>query len=471
MSARVLAIAALLVAAPCAPAFAQTLEPDQARFRALYEELVEINTTQSVGDCTEASEALATRLRAGGVAAENIHVIVPPGYPKRGNLVAVLPGSDANAEAILLLAHIDVVEANAEDWDRDPFTLIEEDGFFYARGSSDDKAMAAIFADSFIRYAEEGYRPERTVKMALTCGEETPEDYNGVRYLLEHHRDLIDAGFAINENGSGRLDAAGNHVAITMQAGQKVRQLFQLETTGAGGLSSAAPKDTLIITLGRALERIDAYDFPLNISPSSRAFLEGMGPLENEALAADMRAMLETPPDAEAEARIIATDARLNAMLRSTCVAVRMNAGESDTAVPMRATALLDCRLVPGESVDPLEAKLVELIADETIHLTRVGDPAMPSPPPPMTEEILAPARELAEEMWPGVKLVPYQVNGEDDGRFLTPAGIPTYGLSGIFHPPGPTGSHGLNERVPAQSLYDARDFLHEVVKRYAGGE
>jgi len=470
MRSTLFAATAFLAALPIA-AGAQNLTPGQAEFRALYEELVEINTTQSVGDCTEASEALAQRMRAGGFPDEHIHIIVPPGHPKRGNLVAHLPGSNPDAPAILLLAHIDVVEANAEDWDRDPFTLIEEDGFFYARGASDDKAMAAIFADSMIRYVREGYRPERTLKMALTCGEETPDDYNGVRHLLEHHRDLIEAGFAINENGSGRLDADGNHVAINMQAGQKVRQLFEIDATGPGGLSSAAPKDTPIIALGAALARINAYDFPLNISPSSRAYLEGMAPVENEQLGRDMLAMLEDAPSEEVQQRIIATDPRLNAMLRSGCVAVRIAGGESDTAVPMRATATLDCRMVPGESVDALEAKLRELIADEDITLARIGDPALPSPPPPMTEEILGPARELAEEMWPGVKLVPYQVNGEDDGRFLTPAGIPTYGLSGIFHPPGPTGTHGLNERVPVQSLYDARDFLHEVVKRYAGGE
>jgi acetylornithine deacetylase/succinyl-diaminopimelate desuccinylase-like protein len=445
--------------------------PDDLRFRALYRELVEINTTQSVGDCTEAANAMAARMRAAGYPESDVRIIVPPGHPKRGNLVARLEGSDPKAGAILLLAHIDVVEANREDWERDPFTLFEEDGFFYARGASDDKAMAAIFTDNMIRYAEEGYRPEHTLKLALTCGEETPDDYNGVRYLLENERDLIEADFALNENGSGRLDAEGNHIAIAMQAGQKVRQLFQLELTGSGGFSSGPPRDNLIYQLGRALSRIADYDFPANISASSRAYLEGMAPYESGQMAADMRALLNDPPDAAALARVRDADPRLNAMLRSTCVTVKFAGGESETALPMRATATVDCRMVPGENMEDIEAALIRVIDDPGISVTRIGDPALPSPAPPLSEEILGPAREVAGEMWPGVVLVPYQVNGEDDGRFLTPAGIPTYGLSGLFQPPGPSGAHGLNERVPVRSVYESREFLYRVVKMYAGGE
>jgi acetylornithine deacetylase/succinyl-diaminopimelate desuccinylase-like protein len=468
-----LVIAACLSAVSL-PALAQGAAPemtaDEQRFRGLYRELVEINTTQSVGNCTIAAEAMAVRLRAAGIAEENIAIVIPPGHPKRGNLIARIPGADPQAGAILLLAHIDVVEARPEDWDRDPFTLYEENGFFYARGASDDKAMAAIFTDNFIRYHEEGYRPARTVKLALTCGEETPEDYNGVRYLLEHERELIDADFAINENGSGRLDEEGNHVAITMQEGQKVRQLFQVELTGSGGFSSGPPRDTLITRMGRALNRLADYDFPVNISASSRAYMEGAWVLEGGQLADDMRALLQDPLDVEAAARIRENDPRTNAMLRTTCVAVRLNAGESETAIPMRATAIVDCRVIPGEDMDDVETTLRRILDDPEIAVTRIGDPAQPSPAPPLSEDILGPAREIAEEMWPGVRLIPYQVNGEDDGRFLTPAGIPTYGLSGLFHPPGPSGAHGLNERILVRSVFEGREFLYRVVKRYAGG-
>jgi len=459
-------IAALALAALPNTASAQG-STDLAAFRDLYKELVEINTTQSVGDCTQAAQAMAARLRKAGLPDSDVRIIVPPGHLKRGNLVAVLRGT-GGAKPILLLAHIDVVEARREDWTRDPFRLVEENGYFYARGAADDKAMAAIFTDLLVRYKEEGYRPKRDIKLALTCGEETPDDYDGARYLVEHERPLIDAEFAINENGSGVLGKDGRKLAITMQAGQRVQQHFQLEVTGPGGVSSGPPKDTPIYELGRALGKIAAFDFPLNISISSKAYLEGMSKIETGEMAELMRAMLKTPPDPAAAARIRERDPRLNAMLRTTCVAVKVNAGEADSALPRRATAMLDCHIVPGETVADAEKTLKDVISDPKIAITRVGDPGLPSPPPPISEKILAPARQIAGKMWPGVPLIPYQVNGADDGRFLTPAGIPTYGLSGLFREPGGDGSHGRNERVLVKSLYEGRDFLYAVVKLYA---
>jgi acetylornithine deacetylase/succinyl-diaminopimelate desuccinylase-like protein len=413
---------------------------------------------------------MAAHLRRGGFAGSDVQIIVPPGHPKRGNLVARIPGSDAAARPILLLAHIDVVEANPADWQRPPFTFIEENGFFHGRGVADDKAMAAIFVDNLIRYKQQNYRPAREIKLALTCGEETPEDYNGVRYLLQHHRPLIDAAFAINENGSGVLDAAGRPVAITMQAGQRVRQMFRLELSGPGGFSSGPPKETVITQMGRAVARLAAHDFPVNISASTRAYLQGFSTIETGQRAADYRALLQTPPDPEVAAKIARTDPRINAMLRTTCVTVRLNGGEADAALPQRVSALLDCRMIPGERVEDLEAALKRVIDDPKIAIVRTGDPALSSEAPRLTEEILGPARQVAHRMWPGVPIIPYQVNGEDDGRFLSSAGIPTYGLSGLFQGPEPSGAHGLNERIRVRSVYDARDFLFDVVKLYAGG-
>lgn len=449
------------------PAAAMAAQADAglAQFRALYQELVEINTTQSVGDCTLAGNAMAAHLRRAGIPESDVRIVVPPGHPKRGNLVATLHGT--GGKPVLLLAHIDVVEARREDWQRDPFKLVEENGYFYARGVADDKAMAAIFTDLMVRYKTEGFRPKRDIKLALTCGEETPDDYDGVRYLVEHEPALIDADFAINENGSGILDKNHKPVAIAMQAGQKIQQHFQLETTGPGGVSSGPPKDTPIYALSRALGRIAAYDFPLHISDSSKAYLEGMSKIESGETAELMRVMLRKPDDAAA-GRIRALDPRLNAMLRTTCVAVRVNAGEADSALPRRATAMLDCHIVPGEEVEEIQKTLERVVADKEIKLTKVGDPGLPSPAPPISEKILGPARKVASEMWPGVPLIPYQVNGADDGRFLTPAGIPTYGLSGLFREPGNDGSHGLNERILVKSLYDGRAFLYSVVKLYA---
>jgi acetylornithine deacetylase/succinyl-diaminopimelate desuccinylase-like protein len=460
-------IIALLLALSPAGVRAAPSDVGLAAFRALYKELVEINTTQSVGDCTVAANAMAAHLRRAGIPDGDLHIVVPPGHPKRGNLVAILHGT-GGGKPVLLLAHIDVVEAKREDWQRDPFKLIEENGYFYARGTADDKAMAAIFTDLMVRYRSDGFRGKRDIKLALTCGEETPDDYDGVRYLVEHERALIDADFAINENGSGILDKNRKPVAIAMQAGQKVQQHFQLEVTGPGGVSSGPPRDTPIYALSRALQRIAEYDFPLHISDSSKAYLDGMSKIETGETAELMRTMLRKPDDAAAAARIRVLDPRLNSMLRTTCVAVRVNAGEADSALPRRATAMLDCHIVPGEEVNEVERTLEKLIAEPQIKLTKVGDPGLPSPPPPISEKILGPARKVAGTMWPGVPLVPYQVNGADDGRFLTPAGIPTYGLSGLFREPGNDGSHGLNERILVKSLYDGRAFLYSVVKLYA---
>ena len=459
-----------IVALAALPNVAEASDADAGRasFRALYKELIEINTTQSAGDCTVAANAMAAHLKNAGFTPDDIHVVVPPGHPKRGNLVAVLHGKDAGAKAILLLAHIDVVEANREDWDRDPFKLVEEDGYFYARGAADDKAMAAIFSDIMVRYKRERYQPRRDIKLALTCGEETPEDFDGARYLVEHEKPLIDAEFAINENGSGILDRNGRRVAITMQAGQKVQQHFRLQVTSPGGVSSGPPRDTPIYEMGRALARLAAFDFPLHISATSKAYLAGMSKLETGQRADDMRALLKSPPDSAAAARIRETDPRTSSMLRTTCVAVTLNAGEAESALPRRATSTLDCHIVPGESVEDTQAMLTKVIADPRITIERVGDPGLPSPPPPMSEKILEPARRIAEKMWAGVPLIPYQVNGADDGRFLTPAGIPTYGLSGLFREAGGDGSHGLNEHIRVQSLYEGRDFLYAVVKEYA---
>ena len=458
---------ALATAAP-GIVFAQTPPADVAAFRDLYKELVEINTTQSAGDCTKAANAMAARLKAAGIADGDIHIIVPPVHPARGNLVAIFHGSDGKAKPILLLAHIDVVEARRADWDRDPFKLVEDGGYFYARGAADDKAMAAIFTDMFIRYKKEGYRPRRDIKLALTCGEETPEDFDGARYLVEHERALIDAEFALNENGSGVLDKNGKRIAITMQAGQKVQQHFQLEVTSPGGFSSGPPKDTAIYEMGRALARLAAFDFPLDISTSSKAYLRGMSKIETGERADEMRAMLAEPPDTGAAARIARDDPRLNSMLRTTCVAVTLHAGEAESALPRRATAVLDCHIVPGESVAVTQKTLERVLADPKVRISAVGDPGLPSPPPQISDKIISPAQQVAGKMWPGVPLIPYQVNGADDGRFLTPAGIPTYGLSGLFRDADGDGAHGLNERIRVRSLYEGRDFLYAVVKLYA---
>src|SRR5579862_5940786 len=270
---------------------------DETAFRDLYKELIEINTTRSAGSCTQAAEAMRARLAAAGVPAGDMRILAPPDRPKDGALIAVLHGRDRRAKAILLLAHIDVVEARREDWQRDPFKLVEENGWFYARGASDDKAMAAVFTDSLIRYREEGFRPRRDVKLALTCGEETPDAFNSVKWLLETQPDALDAEFALNEGAGGELDKNDKPVALQIQAGEKVYQDFSLDATDVGGHSSRPTKNNPIVRLSAGLAKLGAYNFPVALNEATRGYFEAQAKMAPAEIAADMRAVLKDPHD------------------------------------------------------------------------------------------------------------------------------------------------------------------------------
>lgn len=465
---RTFSAAALLAAAAVAsPAAAQTARPDQLAFRDLYKELIEINTTLSVGSCTAASQAMAARLKAAGFADADLQVIVPPQRPKDGALVATLKGTDAKAKPILLLAHIDVVEANRADWERDPFKLVEEDGFFYARGASDDKAQAAVWVDTLARYKTEGFKPKRTIRMALTCGEETPDTFNGVQYLIANNRDLMDAEFVLNEGAGGRLDEKGTRVSLGIQAGEKVYQDYTLEVTNKGGHSSAPVKDNAIYHLSQGLSRLGEYDFPIKLNDAVKANFEQMAKIEGGPNGAAMAAVAKDPGNAEAVA-IVARDPGRNSMMRTTCVATMVNAGHAPNALPQRAKANVNCRILPGESVESVRQTLVKVLADDAIKVTTVGEPSPVSPPPTLSKQIMGPVEKVAAKLWPGVPVVPVMATGATDGRFLNAVGVPTYGLSGMFGEIGGNGAHGLNEKIRVRSLYEGRDFLYEVVKLYA---
>lgn len=458
--------AGLAVAAFGLPAAAQDF-PGQAEFRALYEELIEIDTTLSKGSCTRAAEAMAARLKAAGMPESDVQVLAPAARPKDGNLVAVYRGTDRRAEPILLLAHLDVVEARREDWDRDPFTLVEEDGYFYARGAVDDKAMAAAFVDAFVRYRAEGYRPRRDIKLALTCGEETPDTFNGVSWLLDHHPHTLSAAFAINEGAGGRLDEAGNRIFLGVQAGEKVYQDFTLTITNPGGHSSRPVKDNAIVRLSTALARIGADDFPVALNDAVRLHFEKMAPIVGGEAGAAMAAVASNPADAAAIA-IVARDPSRNSMMRTTCVPTMVVAGHAPNALPQRAVANVNCRILPGESLESVQARLEKVAADEGIAFATVGQPSPVPPPPPLDRRILGPAETVAAQLWPGVPIVPAMATGATDGRFLNAASTPTYGMSGMFGDPDGNGSHGLNERIRVRSLYEGREFLYRVVKLYA---
>ncbi len=442
--------------------------PDQVAFRALYKELVETNTTLSAGSCTLAAERMAARLKAAGYTDADLHPFAAPGHPAEGGLVAVLKGTDPKAKAILLLAHIDVVEAKREDWVRDPFTLIEEGGYFYARGASDDKAEASVWVDTLIRLKQEGFKPRRDVKMALTCGEETASAFNGAGWLATHERDLIDAAFALNEGAGGRLDASGKPIALNIEAGEKFPQDYRLETTNPGGHSSRPSKDNAIYHLAGGLMRISQYDFPLEFTDASRGYLTKMGPLVGGEMGAAMSALAKDPADAKAAA-LVETDAGYNGMLHTTCVATMLGGGHATNALPQRAWANVNCRIFPGTTVEQVRSKLEDLAADPKVKVTTLGARSeVTKAPPPLTAQIMKPIESMAAKVWPGVPIIPVLTAGATDGAFMSPVGIPTYGVTGMFGDPDGNGVHGLNERIRVKSLYDGRDFLYGLVKIYA---
>jgi len=444
----------------------------EPQFRELYKELVETQTALSNGSCTLAAERMAARLRAAGFPNSDIRPFSVPDHPKEGGLVALYPGKDPKAKAILLLAHIDVVEAKREDWTRDPFKLVEENGNFYARGVFDDKAEAAIWTDTLIRFKQEGFHPRRTLKLALTCGEETGGAFNGAEWLSKNWREVIDAEFAINEGAFGETDAAGNKVALEVQAGEKASQNFRLEVTNPGGHSSRPLKNNAIYHLAAALTRVEAYTFPAQFTDASRAYFTGMAKIQaakgNTDVAEAMHSLVKDPNDAAAIALVSSKDPSWNATLRTTCVATMLDAGHATNALPQRARANINCRIFPGVDQESIRAKLEELVADPEVKVTTLEVRGPSVQPPPLTPQILGPVERLAAEYFPGVPVVPILQPGGTDGLFMIAAGIPTYGIEPLFAGPDLGHIHGLNEYVSVKSLMDCRAFLYRLVKIYA---
>jgi acetylornithine deacetylase/succinyl-diaminopimelate desuccinylase-like protein len=456
---------AVLAAMPLSAA--ESIRPDQAAFRDLYRELVETNTTLSEGDCTLAATRMAARLKKAGFKDQEMQILVPKGRERFGSLVATLAGSDQSLKPVLLLAHIDVVEAKRADWQRDPFKLIEEDGYFYARGASDDKAMAAVFADLMVRFRQDGFKPKRSLKLALTCGEETPDNFNSVADLLAQDRRTLDAVFGLNEGAGGRLDKDGKRIALEIQAGEKVYQDYTLETTNPGGHSSRPRKDNAIYQLTAGLDRLAAFNFPIQFNPVTKAYFAAMAKLSEGQASSDMASLAMDNPDPQAVARI-AEDPSWNSMMRTTCVTTMLEAGHAPNALPQRAKANVNCRIFPGEPVEQVRKTLEQVVADPGIRVTLTGSISPSSPPPLLSDAIMGPVKAAAAKIWPGVPIVPTLSTGATDGRFLNAAGIPIYGLSGMFRDPDGGGVHGLNERIRVRSIYEGRDFLAEVVKAYA---
>jgi acetylornithine deacetylase/succinyl-diaminopimelate desuccinylase-like protein len=445
-----------LVAAPLAAA----PPPLDAKTRQLaydiYKQLIEINTTDSVGNTTTAAEAMAERLRAAGFPAADVQVLGP--NARKGNLVARLRGS-GSAKPILLLAHLDVVEAKREDWSVDPFVLTEKDGYYYGRGTDDDKSMASIWIANLIRYKQEGWVPRRDLIVALTADEEGGTS-NGVQWLLANHRDLIDAAFALNEGGDGR-SKDGKLLYNGLGASEKVYVSFALETHNRGGHSSQPRPDNAIYELAQALTRLAAYQFPVKLNEVTRTYFERMSKVETGPTAADMAAV--TRGDAEAAARLSQTPA-YNALLRTTCVATRLEGGHADNALPQSAKATVNCRVLPGESADAVRDTIAKVVNDPQIQIGC----ATPSPASPLSSEVMRPIEQTTSEFWPGVPVMPLMATGASDGLYLRNAGIPTYEISGLFGDINDDRTHGRDERVGVSQFYDSLQFLYTIVKRLA---
>lgn len=453
-------------------AHAADLSPDLQEFRALYKELVETNTTASSGSCTMAAKKLAARMKAGGWTDKELTLFADPEHPNDGGLAAEINGVDPSAKAILLLAHLDVVEAKREDWTRDPFTLIEENGKFYGRGTVDDKHHVAIFTDTLIRMKKEGYRPKRSIKMALTCGEEGGGSLNGARWLIEHRKDLIDAEFAINEGGAGRHDETGKPEEVSIEAAEKTSHNYKLEVTNPGGHSSLPVKNNAIYHLAHALIAVESHPFPPKFIEANRGYFEGVAKMEgakgHQDIAKAMTAMLEDPKDVKDAEFVAAQNALWNSIMRTTCVATMLSGGHAANALPQRAEAVVNCRVFPGTLGEEVRRALAAAINDPEVKVTMSGEDRSTTMPP-LTDKITGPVKKLVAEMWPGVPVLPILMTGATDGAKLTAAGIPVFGIDALFTDADMNHIHGLNEYADVQGLYQDRAFLYRLIKIYAG--
>lgn len=458
------ALGGLMLASPLA---AQELRPDQAEFRGLYKELVETNTTVTTGSCTLAAERMAARLKAAGIPDSQLTLFATPEHPRDGGLVAIYPGSDAKLKPMLLLAHIDVVEAKRADWIRDPFTLIEENGYFYARGTSDDKAQAAVWTDTLIRFARSGYKPKRTIKLALTCGEETSGAFNGAEWLTQNRRDLIDAEFALNEGGGGRSDGKGKVVVQTIQVGEKAYEDFTLTATNPGGHSSQPVRDNAIYAMADAVAKIRDYEFPLQFNEVTRVFFTKAGPMRGDEIGKAMVALAANPADAAAEA-VVNKDKMLHSLLRTTCVATLIDGGHALNALPQTVTANVNCRMFPGRTGEETKTALEAVIGNPGIKVVRRITTKPIAQPPALDPKIVGPMERLSAKYFPGVPVIPAMSTGATDAVYTGGVGIPTYGVPGIWGDPDGNGVHGLNERMEVRSLYTGRDYLFDLVKELA---
>jgi acetylornithine deacetylase/succinyl-diaminopimelate desuccinylase-like protein len=435
------------------------LFPHQQLARDIFRGVIEINTTMNVGS-TKAAEAMAARLRAAGFPESDMQLVGP--RPQNKNLVVRYRGS-GSLRPILLIAHLDVVEALRQDWSFDPFTFLEKDGFFYGRGTSDMKNEVADITANFIRLKKEGFVPKRDIILALTEHEENG-DANGVQWLLANHRDLIDAEFGINLEGGGGDIEKGKPILLEVQTSEKVYVSFQLEVKNKGGHSSIPVKENAIYRLAAGLTRLSQFEFPVRLNETTRTFFERMAQRESGQMKSDMLAILKTPIDDATARRLAASKPYYNALMRTTWVPTMLSGGHAENALPQSARAVVNCRMLPDESAENVLATLHRVLADSQIIVTQIA-PARPGPLSPLRKDVMDAVEQLTASMWPGVTVTPVMSTGASDGKFLRQAGIPVYGVSGMFGDIDDVRAHGRDERFGVKEFYDGVEFMYRFLR------
>lgn len=448
----------------CAGAATMPPPAEQQLARDIYKELIEIKSGFTTGSTTPAAEAMAARLKAAGFPESDI--FVGGAIPKKANLVVRYRGTGAH-KPVLLLAHTDVVEAKREDWSMDPFTFVERDGYFYGRGTMDDKAQAALWIANLIRYKREGFKPDRDIIVALTADEEGGGPYNGVAWLIKNKRSLIDAEFCLNEGGWGEM-AGGKKISNDLQVSEKYVVNFRLEVRNKGGHSSIPVADNAIYHLAGALERLSKFAFPLKTNEVTRGYFQQMSKIETGAIKNDLAKVADGSVDAMQ--RVAAAAPSWNATLRTTCVATQLEGGHAMNALPQLAAATVNCRVLPEDSVEYVQSTLQKVFADDQVNVKIAGEVAK-GPASPMRPDIMKAVNRVTDTMWPGVPAVPMMVMGATDGLYLRAAGIPTYGVQGLFTDREDVRMHGRDERMRVQSFYEGQTFLYELVKILSKGE
>ena len=452
-----------------APAYAQ----DEVRrlSRDIFRELVEIDTTEATGNTTTAARAIAARLKNAGFPEEDVLVLGPD--ERHGNLVARLRGTGAR-RPILFIAHLDVVPARREDWSVEPFQFLEKDGYYWGRGTSDVKGGAAILVTNLIRLVREKYRPDRDLVLALTAGEETGIA-DGIEWLLANRRPLVESVYCVNVDGGDFQLKDGKRRLVAVQASEKLSVNYRLEATDRGGHSSMPRPENPIYRVASAVSRVAAHEFPFELNEVTRTYFERMSEVESGQTAADMKAIARTPPDAAALKRLSESPYD-NALLRTTCVATRLEGGHADNALPQKARALVNCRLLPGRDPDDVRATLARVVNDENVAVTGpIREWEKPrervvAPPARLEPELMRAVEKVRTEMWPGVAVVPTMETGGTDAYYLRPAGIPTFAVSGIFIDIDDVRAHGKDERVGVDSFHEGVDFYYRLIKELSSG-